>query len=86
MLCDRQQGTPQIHHTGAIQAERFNGGAASRRETNHKGKIVVPGKVITPCLCARVKQLHRLTHFRISGEGLRSFGAVAAATSISQIL
>jgi len=56
MFTNRIEYTTQIDQSWTIELKRRNGGSARRRQSEHAREVIVPGKMYSPALLARMKQ------------------------------
>src|SRR5215831_7815884 len=86
MFTNRIKHTTQIHQSWTVELQRHNGGSARRRQSEHAREVIVPGKMCSPVLLARMKQPHECFSDGVSNNGSPGFMLVAAVAAERQIV
>ena len=69
-----------------IHAQSRDSGPPYRSYALHTSRVLYPHEMISPALCAWIKQGHCCTRGRIWGRGGRGFAEIAGGTGQAQIL
>jgi hypothetical protein len=86
MFTKRIERTTQIDQSWTVELQRRNGGSARRRQGEHACEVIVPGKMCSPALLARMKQPHECFSDGISNNSALGFMLVAAVAAECQIV
>jgi len=78
--------TTQIDQSWTIELKRRNGGSARRRQSEHAREVIVPGKMYSPALLARMKQPYECFSYGIRNNSSLGFMLVAAVAAECQIV
>lgn len=81
-----QHQAAERHNSGAIQIKAGDGCAPRRGEADQLGEVLVPSKVLTPVVAARVVERHDNTRFGVGAFREGALGAITAKTRQRQIL
>lgn len=74
------------HNSRAIQIKAGDGCAPRGGEADQLGEVLVPTKVLTPVVAARVVERHDNTRFRVGAFREGALGAITAKTRQRQVL
>src|SRR6266849_6862376 len=84
MFTNRIEYTTQIDQAWTVELQRRNGGSARWRQSEHVREVIVPGKMCSPALLARMKQPHECFSDGISNNSSPGFMLVAAVAAECQ--
>jgi hypothetical protein len=86
MFTYRIEYTTQIDQSWTVELKRCNGDSARWRQSEHVCEVIVPGKMCSPALRARMKQPHECFSDRIRNNCSPGFMLVAAVAAECQIV
>ena len=81
-----QHEAAEGHNSRAIQIKAGDGCAPRGGEADQLGEVLVPSKVLTPVVAARVVERHDNTRFRVGALREGALGAITAKARQRQVL
>jgi hypothetical protein len=86
MFTNRIEHTTQIDQSWTVEPQRRNGGSAGRRQSEHVREVIVPGKMCSTALLARMTQPHECFSDGISNNSSPGFMLVTVVAAECQIV